>query len=82
MSRVYERITAILTSVVGARWGHAGVAATCLGVVIGVVANPAAAQPPTIAAAANLNFALTEIADRFAKSTAPASRSSSAHRAR
>ena len=29
-------------------------------------ANPAAAQAPKIAAAANLNFALTEIAERFA----------------
>ena len=29
--------------------------------------GPAAQRPPTIAAAANLNFALTEIKDRFAR---------------
>src|SRR5688572_23096956 len=34
---------------------------------IGLSSAPAAQRPPTIAAAANLNFALTEIADSFAR---------------
>ena len=35
------------------------------GVAIGLSATPTAQQPPTIAAAANLNFALTEVATQF-----------------
>jgi molybdate transport system substrate-binding protein len=35
--------------------------------VAGTLASPAAQRPPTVAAAANLNFALTEVVERFAR---------------
>jgi molybdate transport system substrate-binding protein len=66
VSRIYERITAIQASAVAA-WWRAFAGAVCLGVaMVFAGAAPAAGQAPKIAAAANLNFALTEIAERFA----------------
>ena len=67
MSRIYERLTAI-QSVAVAGWRLAFSGAVCLGAAMVLAgAAPAAAQAPTIAAAANLNFALTEIAEQFAR---------------
>ncbi len=66
MSRIYERLTAIQAEA-AAGWRLAFAGAVCLGAAIVLAgAAPAAAQAPKIAAAANLNFALTEVAERFA----------------